>query len=149
MVRYQLNSGVIQTDEQLAPRWLTGEVFGLDKLNNTLLVGGTNALVCSKQRLLPSMIGADRFSAIAVHGDSVIAGTNVGLFVIAADFTNWSLIEGTDGMEVSALAVDYVGQIWFGTLRDGLFRVRDGRVRREAKRELPDNRITCIALDQL
>lgn len=149
VVRYQLNSGVIQTDEQLAPRWLTGEVFGLDKLNNTLLVGGTNALVCGKQRLLPSMIGADRFSAIAVHGDSVIAGTNVGLFVIAADFTNWSLIEGTDGMEVSALAVDYVGQIWFGTLRDGLFRVRDGRVRREAKRELPDNRITGIALDQL
>ncbi len=147
VVRYDLRDQEIDVDVDLAPRWLTGEVFALTTLNKRLLVGGTNALVSGSMRLLPSMMGADRFTALAVKGDSVLAGTNVGLFLLEADLSGGTLIEETDGKEISALSIDFTGQVWLGTLRDGLFRLRDGRVRREAKRELPDNRIVGIDLD--
>lgn len=147
VVAYSVGNGSIVADQPNVSRWLTGEIFALEAVNGQLIVGGVNAVVRGNASILPSMIGADRFTNIAVSGDSIFAGTNVGLFLLAPDLSSGRLIAGTDGMEVAALTVDFTGQVWFGTLRDGLFRLRNGRVRREAKRELPDNRIIGIALD--
>lgn len=147
VIRYSLSSGQIKGETGLAPRWLTGEVFELAEIDGQPLVGGLNALVSGNNRILPSMIGADRFTALAVKGDSVVAGTNVGIFILPPDLSTGTAIPGSTNLEVTTLAIDHTGQIWFGTLRDGLYRVNRGRVTREAQRELPDYRILGVVLD--
>lgn len=63
---------------------------------------------------------------VEINGSDVIVGTDNGVSIISGTHPNYFFTTALAGLEITSIAVDGDGELWFGTYGGGLFRGTDG-----------------------
>lgn len=127
-----------------------GEIFAqLD--GEIAVVAGSAQISSSTFTLRATELGIERFTALANAGNQLYIGTSEGVFTFDLDQPEQAAkrLQGCEDLDVTALVVDGMQQIWIGTARDGLVRYSRGKLKAQAARDLPDSRILALSLDPL
>ncbi len=125
-----------------------GEVFA-QRGDSAVIIAGSARISGSNFNLRASDLGVERFTALANAENVLYIGTPAGVFTFDTTQPTQSpkRVAGCENMEVTALIVDGMQQVWIGTARDGLHRFSRGKVKAQASRDLPDSRILALSLD--
>lgn len=131
--------------------WITGHIFAIAHWNGKKIVAGTKAVVIDKGIISAQWLGVERFTDLFARDSVVYFGTTKGIFSLSQEALNKgekpTLVPRSERFEISALAVDNIKQIWFGTPRDGLYRLTSDGAKKQSSRYLPDPRVLAISLD--
>lgn len=131
--------------------WVTGTVFKLAYWDNKQVLVGTRALLIDRTIHTAQDLGVERFTDAFIQDSLLYLGTTKGIYSIHLTEVQRkekpTLISGSKRFEISALAVDHTGQIWFGTPRDGLYRFTASGAKKQSSRYLTDPRILALSLD--
>ncbi len=149
LLSIDLKTGRRTTAPNIPGRWVMGELIQLFDYKANAIAVGTQAIYHNGQTLTASDLRVERINNASLFNDVLYLGTNSGLLLVSPETLNVERVEETINHEVSALTIDNAGNVWFGTLRDGLYRLTGGMVRKQAGRYLPDNRINGLSLDPL
>jgi ligand-binding sensor domain-containing protein/class 3 adenylate cyclase len=127
-----------------------GEIFAQLE-GETLVIAGSAQISGSTFTLLASELGVERFTALANAENLLYIGTPEGVFTFNSELPEQrpKLLQGCEDLDVTALVVDGMQQIWIGTARDGLFRYSRGKLKAQAARDLPDSRVLALSLDPM
>lgn len=148
VIVFDLNGKRKQQITNLPGGWVTGEILSFDALKSSAIACGSKAILIDERVISVHDIGVERINCLANDDSQIYIGTATGLFTF--DPENDALperIQGTETLDVSSIVIDNTGQVWFGTLRDGLFRCRNGIVKKPTQRYLPDPRVLGLSLD--
>lgn len=97
-------------------------------------------------------VGRDtlRVNALGAFGDSVLIGTEQGLYMAPMDNSaaHWAPVITLSGEAITAMVVDRAKNVWLGTRDAGVLRYRPGRTERWTTREhLASDHVRSLLLD--